>query len=321
MRAQDMFVGAYYSKADWHSHSFWDPSISFPTDRNVNYDIAKNASKWQQFVNFDKLQFDEIQEKYSPDMYCKRCVPSSFTRECTMCDLTGNATLLPHSSGLDAGWVGQGTQYLPLAEWAQAHRKINPEQLWVNRDGGVVEDYLTPENPPPSSLTTTGLSLRPKPWEVCMTLGQKWAYNPHDVYKSTKTVIQTLVSVVATGGSLLLDVGPMPTGELPPVALQRLKETGKWMKVNSESIYETMPQSPFAMNVTGSTQQGKQGQWGLLSPAARGESAGCAEARAVNGSVNPQLSLSGLLRTDTWLQHDQLSSTLHVHSEDVQRTS
>lgn len=70
MRAQDMFVGAYYSKADWHSHSFWDPSIGFPTDRNVNYDIATNASKWQQFVNFDKIQFDEIQEKYSPDMYC-----------------------------------------------------------------------------------------------------------------------------------------------------------------------------------------------------------------------------------------------------------
>jgi alpha-L-fucosidase len=84
MRAQDMFVGAYYSKADWHSHSFWDPSISFPTDRNVNYDIATNASKWQQFVNFDKLQFDEIQEKYSPDMYCKPCVPFSYT----MCDLT-----------------------------------------------------------------------------------------------------------------------------------------------------------------------------------------------------------------------------------------
>lgn len=196
-------------------------------------------------------------------------------------------------SGLDAGWVGQGQQYLPLADWAQEHRKINPQQLWVNRDGGVVEDYLTPENPPPSSLTTTGLSLRPKPWEVCMTLGLKWAYNPHDTYKTTKTVIQTLVSVVATGGSLLLDVGPMPTGELPPVALQRLAETGEWMNVNSESIYDTMPQSPYAMNVTGSTHLGKPGQWGLLSPASQGESAACAEARAPNGSINnPHMSLA-----------------------------
>ena len=44
-----------------------------------------------------------------------------------------------------------------------------------------------------------------------MPLGHDWAYNPHDVYKTTKTVIQTLVSVVATGGSLLLDVGPSST--------------------------------------------------------------------------------------------------------------
>jgi len=36
-------------------------------------------------------------------------------------------------------------------DWAVEHRKINPQQLWVNRDGGVVEDYLTPENPPPAS--------------------------------------------------------------------------------------------------------------------------------------------------------------------------
>ena len=216
MRGEGMFVGAYFSKADWHSHSFWDESLGFPTTRNTNYDISKDPAKWQDFVDFDKTQFDEIQTQYQPDMYW-----------------------------LDAGWVGQGAQYLPLAEWAKEHRKINPGQLWVNRDGGVVEDYLTPENPPPASLTKTGLGLFPKPWEVCMTLGLKWAYNPHDIYKTTQTVIQTLVSVVATGGSLLLDVGPMPTGELPPVALERLAETGKWMDVNAEAIHDTVPQHPF----------------------------------------------------------------------------
>ena len=140
-----------------------------------------------------------------------------------------------------AGWARALSSCRFNADWATAHRKINPQQLWVNRDGDVVEDYLTPENPPPSSLTKTGLGLRPKPWEVCMTLGEKWAYNPHDVYKSTKTVVQTLVSVVATGGSLLLDIGPMPTGELPPTALSRLAEVGKWMDVNAEAIHGTVP--------------------------------------------------------------------------------
>eukprot|EP01052_Picozoa_sp_SAG31_P031640 SAG31_NODE_3373_length_4351_cov_2.070790_2_plen_189_part_00 len=87
-----------------------DESVGFPTDRNTNYNIANHSHKWAQFVAFDKAQFDEIQQRYSPDIYW-----------------------------LDAGWVGAGEQYLPLADWATAHRKTNPAQLWVNRDGGVVE--------------------------------------------------------------------------------------------------------------------------------------------------------------------------------------
>eukprot|EP01052_Picozoa_sp_SAG31_P031641 SAG31_NODE_3373_length_4351_cov_2.070790_3_plen_183_part_00 len=114
--------------------------------------------------------------------------------------------------------------------------------------------------------------------QVCMTLGLKWAYNPHDTYKTTKTIVQTLVNVVATGGSLLLDVGPMPTGELPPVALSRLAETGQWMDVNSESIHETVPQAPYAMTVQAVSAAGRSSSWGLTSPKAAGQSASCPEA-------------------------------------------
>jgi hypothetical protein len=35
----------YFSKADWHAESFWDPAFGFATDRNTNYDIATNASR------------------------------------------------------------------------------------------------------------------------------------------------------------------------------------------------------------------------------------------------------------------------------------
>ena len=31
MRAKDLKVGAYFSKADWHAHSFWDPAEGFAT--------------------------------------------------------------------------------------------------------------------------------------------------------------------------------------------------------------------------------------------------------------------------------------------------
>ena len=49
-----------------------------------------------------------------------------------------------------------------------------------------------------------------------------------------------------------------------------------------------MPQSPYAMDVTGSSQPGKSGEWGLLSSSAQGESAACNEPHATNGStINP----------------------------------
>lgn len=83
-----------------------------------------------------------------------------------------------------------------------------------------------------------------------MTLGNKWAYQVNDTYKTTQTVLHTLAAVASTGGSLLLDVGPMPTGELPPTALNRLAAVGKWMDVNAEAIHDTVPLFPYAANVT-----------------------------------------------------------------------
>jgi len=52
------------------------------------------------------------------------------------------------------------------------------------------------------------------------------------------------VDIVSKGGNFLLNVGPMANGEFPPESVERLREIGEWMKVNSESIYGTMA-SPF----------------------------------------------------------------------------
>ena len=47
-------------------------------------------------------------------------------------------------------------------------------RAFLNRDGGVLGDCPTLENLPPASLTSTGLGLLPKPWEVGMTIGAQW---------------------------------------------------------------------------------------------------------------------------------------------------
>ena len=50
-------------------------------------------------------------------------------------------------------------------------------------------------------------------------------------------LIKKLVECVSKGGNLLLNVGPDAYGNFPPESTAILKEIGKWMSKNYESIY------------------------------------------------------------------------------------
>ena len=58
-------------------------------------------------------------------------------------------------------------------------------------------------------------------------------------YKSTKTLVQLLVKAAGKGANLLMNVGPLPNGELPTVALERLAQMGEWMDTYGPTIYGT----------------------------------------------------------------------------------
>ena len=66
-------------------------------------DTGYHSLLFLSFSNFTRDQFQEIQERYNPDLWW-----------------------------LDDGWVGSspwaGGQNLPIGIWAQEHRKINPMQ-------------------------------------------------------------------------------------------------------------------------------------------------------------------------------------------------
>ena len=70
-------------------------------------------------------------------------------------------------------------------------------------------------------------------------MATSWSYVPNDVYKPADELIEKLVDIVSKGGNFLLNIGPGPDGELDPVAYDRLKEIGNWMKINGEAIYKT----------------------------------------------------------------------------------
>ena len=87
-------------------------------------------------------------------------------------------------------------------------------------------------------------SIQELPWQTCTCIGQ-WHYDKHiyyrDQYKSAATVVAMLVDVVSKNGNLLLSVPLRGDGTPDPTEIRIVKEIGHWMKINSESIYDTRP--------------------------------------------------------------------------------
>ncbi len=79
-------------------------------------------------------------------------------------------------------------------------------------------------------------------WEACVTMGTQWQYKPtNENYKSAERLIEILIESRAKGGTLLLNVGPKPNGELPIEQESRLRELAAWNFVNMESIENVRP--------------------------------------------------------------------------------
>jgi alpha-L-fucosidase len=93
-------------------------------------------------------------------------------------------------------------------------------------------DYDTPEQ-------QVGRFRPDRPWESCITLCRQWAWRPGDAMKTLGECVRTLVTCAGGDGNLLLNVGPMPTGEIEARQARRLREMGSWLRTHGESVYGT----------------------------------------------------------------------------------
>lgn len=225
-RARGFTVGAYFSKPDWHCESYWWPYFP-PKDRNANYDPKKYPERWNDFKDFTYNQIRELMSEY------------------------GKVDIL----WLDGGWVRPLSTVDRSIEWqrgiifdqdidmeriATMARSFQPGLIIVDRSvTGEFENYTTPEQEVPKEPL-------PYPWETCMTMGNSWSFVPGDAYKTAHQLIHLLIKVVSRGGNFLLNIGPGPDGDWDPIAYQRLKEIGDWMKINNSGIYNSIPVLPYS---------------------------------------------------------------------------
>ena len=125
-----------------------------------------------------------------------------------------------------------------LAEYFNhAKNRARPIDVTVNNRSGIAfHDFTTPE------YTTYDNTVVAK-WESSRGLDPfSYGYNqatPDVSYMTAEEVVHSLVDIVSKNGNFLLDIGPRADGTIAPILQTRLRETGAWLKVNGEAVYDT----------------------------------------------------------------------------------
>lgn len=204
-KEQGVQLGLYYSLPDWHNTNFpaQYSQRHFHGNPNQNADLDK-------YIDYLKAQIHELFTEYGS----VGCI------------------------WFDDGGSFEGVSPDKRAELTHAQSIIDEvhelqPRCVIDDRLALGADYTTPEQWIPAGPQS-------KPFEVCMPLNHHWGWNKadHD-WKSPKVIIQMLVNIASKGGNLLLDVGPMPNGAMPPKAVEILGQVGDWLKMNGDSIYGT----------------------------------------------------------------------------------
>ena len=109
-------------------------------------------------------------------------------------------------------------------------RSLQPDIL-INDRSSVPEDYSTPEQcltPPP----------RGRMWESCITCNRNWGYVKDDAdWKSTETLVRSLLHCARFGGNMLVNIGPRADGSVPEECVRAFEGLGDYVAGCPESIY------------------------------------------------------------------------------------
>lgn len=218
LHAAGLKVGFYYSLLDWHHPDY--PVDFYHPLRPLN---EKDTAAYMQ------LNKNRDMAKYK--LYLHNQV-----RE-----------LLTNYGKIDVLWLdfsypdklfGKGKNDWGSVELLKMVRKLQPGIIVNNRlnleeyqDG---QDFETPEQVKPSSL----VKFKGKTWETCQTFSGSWGYyRDENTWKTHRQLLNLLITSVANGGNLILNVGPTARGEFDYRANNALDSLAYWMHANSKAIY------------------------------------------------------------------------------------
>ena len=200
----------------YYSHLDWDRDDYYPLGRTGRGTGRTTHGEWKTYYQFMNNQLTELITNYDPSVIW-----------------------------FDGWWdQDQNPEFdwqLP-EQYAMIH-KLKPSILignnhhqipFAGEDIQIFERDLPGEN----KAGLSGQNISPLPLETCQTMNGMWGYKIVDQnYKSVKKLVQYLVEAAGRNANLLMNIGPQPNGELPAVAIDRLKAIGDWMNVYGETIY------------------------------------------------------------------------------------
>lgn len=218
---QGIKICFYYSLLDWYRSDY-----QYETGRTGKGTGRTQKSNWEQYIAFMKAQLTELLTNYG---------------EIGTIWFDGHWDQLDNDH--DKGQISKVNWH--YEEIYELIHRLQPNCLIGNNHHLTPlpgEDFQMFEKDLPGGNSTGfgGASVSKLPLETCETIADSWGFNITDRnYKSTKQLIQYLVRASGFGANFLLNIGPMPNGEIQPEFVDRLSGMGQWLQKNGETIYGT----------------------------------------------------------------------------------